>query len=243
MRGDNVRAPDSADASVCGKDDNRAQRRFKGTVEIGETLYVQHVDLVNEEYSWYQLRNALIYVPVDNLVDLKPELLGDLSFPGFHEGAHDAGDVLASLRLGIRLIQVMECYVLHNLLLLVHIALGHWHVLICLKIELCSIVVAAADAPRDATVCLNVDDVPDLHLLLLQALVDLRCQFQRLLTFGGLEANHHGVNLLSIASCRVRFLLRCQLSDLTFIDLLGLLDADANGTPAILHEDLGLLHL
>lgn len=47
-------------------------------MQVGETLDVQHVNLVNEQYARHQLRYALVYVFVDNLVDFFPQLVCEI---------------------------------------------------------------------------------------------------------------------------------------------------------------------
>merc|ERR1719221_949826 len=125
----------------------------------------------------------------------------------------------------------------------VHVTLGHGHVLVRLQVELRGKRVAPANAPRDATVRLDVDDVPDLDFLFLQALVNLRGQLQGLLALGGLQADHHRGHLLAVAARRIWSLLGRQLGDLALVHLLGLLDADPDGPPTVLHQDLRLLNL
>ena len=56
-----------ADASVGCKDDNRRQTAFQGSVQVCETLNVQHVHLVDEEHSRHKLSHALVNVSVYHL--------------------------------------------------------------------------------------------------------------------------------------------------------------------------------
>ena len=56
-----------ADASIGCKDDNRRQTAFQGSVQVCETLNVQHVHLVDEEHSRHQLSHALVNVSVHHL--------------------------------------------------------------------------------------------------------------------------------------------------------------------------------
>lgn len=60
-------------------------------------------------------------------------------------------------------VQVVQRHVLHNLLALVHVALGQRHVLLGLKVELGRIRVAAAHTAHRAAVGLDVDDVANLR--------------------------------------------------------------------------------
>mmetsp|Transcript_72019 Transcript_72019/g.154140 ORF Transcript_72019/g.154140 Transcript_72019/m.154140 type:complete len:378 (+) Transcript_72019:146-1279(+) len=243
VRGDDVRPADGADAPVGGENNDRAQGGLEGAIQVSEALNVKHVHLVDEEHAWHQLCDSLVDIPVHDLVDLQPELLGDLGFPRLHEGAHDAREVLPALRLRVGLVEVVQCDVLNNFLLLVNVALGHWHVLVGFQVELRGVGVAAAYAPGHATASLDVDDIAHSHLLFLQTFINLRGQLQCLLTLCGLQANHHSGDLLGVATSRIWALLRGQLCDLSLVDLLGLLNADADGAPTILHEDLGLLYL
>lgn len=67
--------PDHTVASVRCKDDDGGDRRLQGPVQVGEALDVQHVDLINKEHTWNQLRNALINVLVHHLVNLPPKFV------------------------------------------------------------------------------------------------------------------------------------------------------------------------
>lgn len=61
--------PDDTVASVGCKDDDGGNRRFQGPVQVGEALDVQHVDLIDKEYTWNQLSDALINVLIHHLVN------------------------------------------------------------------------------------------------------------------------------------------------------------------------------
>ena len=92
--------------------------------------------LVDEEHTRYKLGNTLIDVLVDDLVDFAAQLLCDLGLARLHQLAHHAHDVLAALWPGVGHVEVVQRDVLHNLLLLVHVALGDGHVLLGLEVEL-----------------------------------------------------------------------------------------------------------
>ena len=62
--------PDCAFSSVGGEDDNRGNGGLQRPVQVGKTLDIQHVHLINEQNTWNQLSDALIYVFVHNFVDL-----------------------------------------------------------------------------------------------------------------------------------------------------------------------------
>jgi len=66
----------------------------------------------------------------------------------------------------------VESHILHDLLLLVDLALGDGDVLLGLQVVLSGIGVAPADSLDGTTGCLDVDDVSDGNLLLLNVLVD-----------------------------------------------------------------------
>mmetsp|Transcript_460 Transcript_460/g.904 ORF Transcript_460/g.904 Transcript_460/m.904 type:complete len:423 (+) Transcript_460:269-1537(+) len=243
MGRDDVSAADGTNASVCCKDHNRAESRLQGTVEICEALNVQHVHLIDEKHARYKLCNPLVNVPVHDLVDLQSQFLCDLCLLGFEKRTHEAVQVLPTLRLCICHVQIVQGYILHNFLLLVDVSLWHRHVLIRLEVKLCGIGIAPANTSRRTTVGLNVNDVARSHFFFLQAFIDLWRQFQHLLAFSGLQADHHSCDLLAITSCRVWSLFWGQLGHLSLIHFLCFFDPNADGSPAIFHENLRLFDL
>ncbi len=56
-----------ADAPVGCKDDDWRQARLQCPVQVGEALNVQHVHLIYEKHTWYELCHTLVYVLVDHL--------------------------------------------------------------------------------------------------------------------------------------------------------------------------------
>lgn len=44
--------PDNAVSSIGSKDDNRGNRRFQCSVQVCETLNIQHVNFIYKEYTW-----------------------------------------------------------------------------------------------------------------------------------------------------------------------------------------------
>lgn len=52
MRRYHISAPDGADASVRGQNNNRSKSGLQCSVQEGETFNIKHMDLVNEEDSW-----------------------------------------------------------------------------------------------------------------------------------------------------------------------------------------------
>jgi hypothetical protein len=91
------------------------------------------VDLVDKHDSGHHLCNTLLDVSPDNLVDLASELFSNFCAAGLYEGAHDAHNVLTTLRPRIGSVDVAESDVLHELFALVHIAFWEWD--ICLRFE------------------------------------------------------------------------------------------------------------
>lgn len=67
--------PDNAVSSVGSKDDNGGNRRFQGSVQVCETLNVQHVNLIHKEHTWHQLCNALVNVFVHHLIYLSSKFV------------------------------------------------------------------------------------------------------------------------------------------------------------------------
>lgn len=67
--------PDNAVSSVGSKDDNGGNRRFQCSVQVCETLNIQHVNLIHKEHTWHQLCNALIDVFVHHLIYLSSKFV------------------------------------------------------------------------------------------------------------------------------------------------------------------------
>lgn len=63
-------------------------------------------------------------------------LTGDFGLLWFHQRSHHRHDVLTSLGSRVRHVKVMQCHVLHYLLLLVNVAFGQRHVLLGLQVKL-----------------------------------------------------------------------------------------------------------
>ena len=77
-----VGATDLAVTSVGGKNNDGGKVAFKGSVEVGETFDIEHMDLIDEEHTWHKLSNTVINVLINDLVDFKTKLFGDFSFLG-----------------------------------------------------------------------------------------------------------------------------------------------------------------
>lgn len=67
--------PDNAVSSVGSKDDNGGNGRFQCSVQVCETLDIQHVNLIHKEHTWHQLCNALINVFVHHLIYLSSKFV------------------------------------------------------------------------------------------------------------------------------------------------------------------------
>lgn len=128
--------------------------------------------LVDEKHAGDKLGHTLVNVLVDDLVDLTAQLLSDLRLLRFGQRAHHGDNVLAALRARVGHVQVVQRHVLNNLLLLVHVALRKGDVLLGFQIVLKGEAVGATLALDGAAVGLNIDDVANLDLFLLQALVN-----------------------------------------------------------------------
>jgi hypothetical protein len=115
---------DKGFAPVGGKNDGRGHGRLEERVEVGETLDIKHVDLVDEDDTWDDLCNALVNIALDDLIDLSSELLGDFGPATLDETAHDAHNVLAALWSSVCGVKITKGDVLDEFLVLVNIALG-----------------------------------------------------------------------------------------------------------------------
>ena len=101
------------------------------------------MNLVDEEDAGDELGDSGVDVPVHHLVDLLPQLLGDLRLLRLHHGAHHAHDVLATLGFGVCRVEVVQGHVLDDLLLLVNVTLEQQDVLLGLEVELGGVGVAS----------------------------------------------------------------------------------------------------
>merc|ERR1719379_913769 len=234
---------DRAHAAVRREDDDRRERALERAIQIREALDVQHVDLIDEEHAWNKFRDALVNVPVDDFVDFRAQLLRDLGLPRLHELPHDRHDVLAALRLGVGHVEVMEGDILHDLFLLVHVALGNRHVLVGLQVELRCVCIRPAHALGSPCVCLDVDYIADRHLLLRERFVNLRRELERLRPLRRLQTDHDASHNFVVPAMRIGALLRGQFRYLAFVHLLRFLDAEADRPATVLHQNLRLLDL
>eukprot|EP00756_Hemistasia_phaeocysticola_P008403 Hpha_TRINITY_DN14610_c2_g17::TRINITY_DN14610_c2_g17_i1::g.48399::m.48399 len=243
VRGLHVSATDGGHATVGGEDNDGGESRLKSLVEECETLDIKHVHLVNEQHARHKLRHTVLDVFVDHLVDLPAELLGDLCLAWLHHRIEHRHRVLSTLGAGVGDVEVVEGDVLDDLLLLVHITLGHRHVLLRLQVEFRGKAVRASNAPHRTAAGLDVDHVTHLHALLLDALIDGCVELQLFRALARLQPNNDVRDGLPVPSKGVLNLLWGDLGDLALVHLLHLLDTQPDRTAEVLHKHLGLLNL
>lgn len=255
-------AADGAYTAVRGEDDDWRDLGLERAVEVCEALDVEHVHLVDEEDAGDELGDALVNVLFDDLVDLGAQLVGDLGLLGLHELAHHGHDVLAALGARVGHVEVVQRHVLHDLLLLVHLALGDGHVFFGLEVELGGVGVAAADALDGAGVGFDVDYVAGGDALFLDAFVDARVEAELFGALAALEADDDVGDGFAVAAERVFGFFGGEVGDFAFVDFFGFFDAEAcgvggvlegclivwymrggdtNGPPKVLHQRLRLL--
>ena len=95
------RSTDKGFTSVSGQYHGRCHGRLEEGVEVGETLDVEHVNLIDEDDSWDDLCNALVNIAFDHFVDLSAKFIGDFGPATLDETAHDAHNILAALWSGV----------------------------------------------------------------------------------------------------------------------------------------------
>jgi hypothetical protein len=218
---------DDGEALVGGKDDVRGDLGFEGAIEVGEGFDVEHVDLVDEEDAGDELGDTLVDVPVDDLVDLGPQLVGDLGPATLDKLAHDRHDILPALGSRVGHVEVVKGDVLDDLLLLVDVTLRQGDVFLGLEVKFGRVGVGPANALDRARIGLDVDHVADDDALLLDGLENCRVEAELFGALDGFEADDDVANRLAVARERVLGLGGRELDNLALVDLLGLLDAQA----------------
>ena len=255
------RSTDEGFSSVGGQHDGRGHGGLEKGVEVGETLDIEHMNLVDEDDTWDDLCNALVNIALDDFVDLSAKFIGDLCPATLDETAHDTHDILSALGPGVCSIEVTEGDILNEFLALVDIALGERDIGFGLEVIRRGIGVRAADAFDGTGVCLNVDDIADDDFFLEDGLVDAGVQPKLFCAFCGLETDDDVRDGFSVAAERVFGLGWGQFCDLALVDLLcffyakalrkGVIDqradngwgARTNRSPECLCENLSLFHL
>lgn len=84
---------------------------------------------------------------------------------------------MAALWSCIRYIEIVQCHILNNLFLLMDFSFWDWYVLFSLKIEICCVGVSSSYSFYSSSCGFDVNNISDLHFLLLDVLVDARVQF------------------------------------------------------------------
>ena len=243
MRREDVGASYLANPAIRREYDYGGERRLQRTIEVREALDVEHVDLVDEEHARHELGHALIDVPIHHAVDFRPQLLGDFGLLRLTHRGHQRHDVLPPLRTRVGHVEVVERDVLHDLLLLVHVALRQRHVLLGLEVEFGRVGVAPAHALHGSGIGLDVHDVADAHPLLRESLVYRRIELQRLAPLRGFERDDHVGDGPAVPAQRVLRLLDGQFGHLALVHLLRLTYAQADGASEVLHQYFRLLYL
>ena len=118
------RPTDEGFASVCGQHHGGRHGGLEEGVEVGETLDIEHMNLVDEDDTWNDLCNTLVNIALDDFVDLSTEFIGDFCPATLDETAHDAHDILTALWSGICSVKIAKGDILNEFLALVNIALG-----------------------------------------------------------------------------------------------------------------------
>lgn len=145
--------------------------------------------LVDEQHARDQLCDTLVDIFAHNLVNLRSQLFRNFGLPRFHQLSHHTHDVLSALWSCICSVQVMEGNVLNDLLLFMHVAFWHRHILLGLKVELGGICIASTDSLDSASVRLDIYDIPDAHSLFLYGLKNAGVQSQFFGSFGGFQSD------------------------------------------------------
>merc|ERR1711939_363351 len=83
----------------------------------------------------------------------------------------------------VRNIKVVQCHVLHNVFLLVHVTLWHGDILLCFQVEFCTERIRSPHTLHGSRVRLDVNHVAYPDTFLLDCLVDTRVQPQLLRSF------------------------------------------------------------
>jgi len=130
---------DFTNTSVGSQNDDRSEIAFKGSIQVGEALNIEHVDLINEQDTWNELSDTVIYVFVDDFVDFKSQFLGDFGFLWSINLTHQRKEIVTTLRTSVGHIEIVEGDILNNFFFLVNISFWNWNVLFSFKIVLGSV--------------------------------------------------------------------------------------------------------
>jgi len=118
------RSTDKGFASVGGQHNGRCHGGLEEGIEVGETLDIEHMNLIDEDDSWNDLCDTLVNVALDDFIDFSAKFIGDFCPATLDETAHDAHNILAALWSGVCGVKITKGDVLNEFLALVNIALG-----------------------------------------------------------------------------------------------------------------------
>jgi hypothetical protein len=130
----------------------------------------------------------VVNILIDNLVDLKSELLSNFSFLGSIDLAHEREEIMSTLRTSIGNIQVMKSNILNDFLLFVNITLRNRNILLSLKIIFGCVSIRTTNTLYGSTSRFNVNYITNCNLLLLNVLINAWVELQLFLSLGGLQA-------------------------------------------------------
>ncbi len=136
MSRSHVCSSDFTNTSVGGQDDDRSEIALKSSIQVGEALDIEHVDLIDEQDTWNKLSNTVIYVFVDDFVDFKSEFLGDFGFLWSVDLTHQRKEIVTTLRTSVGHIEIVEGDVLNDFFLFVDISFWNWNILFSFEIIL-----------------------------------------------------------------------------------------------------------
>jgi len=122
-------------SAVGGEDYDRGQVRLKSSVEIGETLNVKHVNLIDEQNSRHKLGDAVVNIFVHNFVDFESQFLCNLGLLRSVNLGHQRYEIVASLGPRISYVEIVKSHILDYFLFLVNITFRNRNVFFCLQIE------------------------------------------------------------------------------------------------------------
>ena len=231
------RSTDKGFASVGGQNHCRRHGGLEEGVEVGETLDIEHVNLVDEDDSWNDLRNALVNIALDDFVHLPAKFIGDFCPAALDETAHDAHNILTALWSGVCGVKITKGDVLNEFLALVNIALRQRDIGFGLEVVRRCIGIRATDTFDGASVCLDVDDVANDDFFLEDGLVDAGVQAKLLRAFCSLETDDNVGDGFSVATERVFGLGWGQFCDLSLVDLFCFLYSKALREACLMREE------
>mmetsp|Transcript_15658 Transcript_15658/g.28470 ORF Transcript_15658/g.28470 Transcript_15658/m.28470 type:complete len:203 (+) Transcript_15658:476-1084(+) len=200
------------------------------------------MNFIHKQHTRNQLRHTLINVTIDDAVDFGPKFVRNFCFLWFSHGCHHTHDIPSSLGAGIGHVQIMQRYILHYLLLFVHVALWKWDILFCLQIKLGGKRITSTHTFHSSRVGFNVNDISHGHALFRQGIMNGWIETKRFGSLGCLEANDHVRNGSPVPTQGIFRLFHGKFNDFSFIHFFGLTNSKTNGTAKMFHENLRLFY-